>query len=151
MGERAYTPEQMIRKLRAAELMLGQGATAPQASDHIGVSEQTCYRWRRESGDKQSRILSGHSTRFVQLARPWTSGQARLLVLLVLAVAGLGQRIDEREVDDLSNPAQQLILRNEAIWGKLVVELGGELQKAPDGYPCISERQPACEWQRWHR
>ena len=50
MGRRAYTPEQIIRKLREAELLLSQGDTVAQASKKIGVSEHTYYRWRREYG-----------------------------------------------------------------------------------------------------
>ena len=50
MGKRAYTPEQIIRKLREAELLLSQGDTVAQASKKIGVSEHTYYRWRREYG-----------------------------------------------------------------------------------------------------
>jgi len=60
VGKRAYTPEQIIRKLREAELFLSQGATVAQASKKIGVSEQTYYRWRREyggMGPKQVRRL----------------------------------------------------------------------------------------------
>jgi transposase-like protein len=50
VGKRAYTPEQIIRKLREAELLLSQGDTVAQASKKIGVSEHTYYRWRREYG-----------------------------------------------------------------------------------------------------
>jgi putative transposase len=50
VGKRAYTSEQIIRRLREAELFLSQGATVAQASKKIGVSEQTYYRWRREYG-----------------------------------------------------------------------------------------------------
>jgi putative transposase len=50
VGKRVYTPEQIIRKLREAELLLSQGDTVAQASKKIGVSEQTYYRWRREYG-----------------------------------------------------------------------------------------------------
>jgi putative transposase len=51
VGKRAYTPEQIIRKLRELELLLSQGDTVAQASKKIGVSEHTYYRWRREYGD----------------------------------------------------------------------------------------------------
>lgn len=50
MGKRAYTPEQMIRGLREAELLLSQGAIVAQASKKIGISEQTYYRWRGKYG-----------------------------------------------------------------------------------------------------
>jgi transposase-like protein len=41
-----HTPEQIIGKLREAEVLLGQGATIPAAAKQIGITEQTYYRWR---------------------------------------------------------------------------------------------------------
>ena len=50
MVRKGYTPEQIINKLREAEVLLSQGATTGEASRKIGVTEQTYYRWRREYG-----------------------------------------------------------------------------------------------------
>ncbi len=50
MNGKRHTPEQIIRKLRQAEVELGKGATVPQAAKKIGVTEQTFYRWRAEYG-----------------------------------------------------------------------------------------------------
>ena len=50
MSRRTCTPEQIINKLREAEVLLSQGSTAGEASKKIGVTEQTYYRWRREYG-----------------------------------------------------------------------------------------------------
>ena len=50
MGRRTYTPEQIINKLREAEVLLSQGGTVGEASRKIGVTEQTYYRWRKEYG-----------------------------------------------------------------------------------------------------
>ena len=50
MPRKRYTPEQIISKLREAEVLLSQGQTVSQASRQLGVSEQTYYRWRREFG-----------------------------------------------------------------------------------------------------
>ena len=47
---RRYTPEQIITKLREAEIYLGQGKTVKEARRMLEVSEQTYYRWRREYG-----------------------------------------------------------------------------------------------------
>ena len=47
---RRYTPEQIIKKLREAEIYLGQGKTVKEASKLLEISEQTYYRWRREYG-----------------------------------------------------------------------------------------------------
>ena len=50
MVRKGYTPEQIINKLREAEVLLSQGDTAGEVSRKIGVTEQTYYRWRREYG-----------------------------------------------------------------------------------------------------
>jgi transposase-like protein len=47
---RSYTPEQVITKLREAEIYLGQGKTVKEACKQLEISEQTYYRWRREYG-----------------------------------------------------------------------------------------------------
>ena len=40
--------EEIIIKLREAEVALAQGVTLGQACRRIGVSDHTFYRWRRE-------------------------------------------------------------------------------------------------------
>ncbi len=50
MARKGYTPEQIIRKLREAEVFIAEGMNAVEASRKIGVTEQTYYRWRKEYG-----------------------------------------------------------------------------------------------------
>ena len=50
MVRKGFKPEQIIGKLREAEVLLSQGSTVGEASRKIGVTEQTYYRWRREYG-----------------------------------------------------------------------------------------------------
>jgi len=50
MGRKAFKPEQIINKLREAEVLLSQGSTVGEASRKLGVTEQTYYRWRKEYG-----------------------------------------------------------------------------------------------------
>ena len=50
MSRTRYTPEQIIRMLREAEVALAQGQTAAQVCRNLGIAEQTYYRWRRECG-----------------------------------------------------------------------------------------------------
>ena len=50
MNGKKHTPEQIIHKLRQAEVELSKGATIPQAAKKMGVTEQTFYRWRAEYG-----------------------------------------------------------------------------------------------------
>jgi putative transposase len=50
MVRKGFKPEQIIGKLREAEVLLSQGSTVGEASRKLGVTEQTYYRWRKEYG-----------------------------------------------------------------------------------------------------
>jgi transposase-like protein len=50
MVRKAFKPEQIINKLREAEILLSQGSTVAEASRKLNVTEQTYYRWRKEYG-----------------------------------------------------------------------------------------------------
>ena len=50
MAKKTFTPEQIINKLREAEVHINQGISISEASRKIGVTEQTYYRWRKEYG-----------------------------------------------------------------------------------------------------
>jgi len=50
MVRKVFKPEQIINKLREAEILLSQGATVAEASRKLNVTEQTYYRWRKEYG-----------------------------------------------------------------------------------------------------
>jgi transposase-like protein len=50
MVRKTCTPEQIISKLREAEIHINQGISIAEASRKMGITEQTYYRWRREYG-----------------------------------------------------------------------------------------------------
>ena len=50
MASKRFTPEQIISKLREAEVLLAQGAKMGVVCKRIAVTEQTYYRWRQEFG-----------------------------------------------------------------------------------------------------
>jgi len=50
MAKKGYSGEQIINKLREAEIFLSQGSTIAQVTKRIGVSDYTYYRWRKEYG-----------------------------------------------------------------------------------------------------
>ena len=50
MGQKRHTPEQIIRKLRQAEVELAKGQSAVEGARKLGITEQTYYRWRKEFG-----------------------------------------------------------------------------------------------------
>jgi len=50
MPRKRHTPEQIIRKLREAEVELAKGLTTVDVARKLGITEQTYYRWRKEYG-----------------------------------------------------------------------------------------------------
>jgi len=68
MPRKRYSVEQIMSKLREAEVGLSRGATTPGACRKIGVSTQTFYRWRKEYGglkiDQAKRVVSEYSIVF---------------------------------------------------------------------------------------
>ena len=50
MKKKGFSAEQIIGKLREAEVLLSQGSTVGEVSRKLSVTEQTYYRWRREYG-----------------------------------------------------------------------------------------------------
>ena len=50
MPTKRYSTEQIVSKLRQAEVELGRGLRVPQMCKKLGISEQTYYRWRKEYG-----------------------------------------------------------------------------------------------------
>ncbi len=50
MKNRRHTPEQIVRKLREADRMLGEGIEPPEVMKTLEVSEATYHRWRAQYG-----------------------------------------------------------------------------------------------------
>ena len=73
MARRTYLPEQIINKLREAEILLSRGSTVAEASRQLRVTEQTYYRWRKEYGGmrveqaKRLKDLEKENTRLKRL------------------------------------------------------------------------------------
>jgi len=50
MARKRRTPEQIIRMLKQADVMSGQGQTVDVICRELGVSDATYYKWRKEYG-----------------------------------------------------------------------------------------------------
>jgi transposase-like protein len=50
MGRKRFSPEQIIVKLREAEVIESKGLTQVEAAKKLGIAEQTLIRWRKEYG-----------------------------------------------------------------------------------------------------
>ncbi len=73
MARRRHTPEQIIRKLREADRLLGEGAGVAEVARPLEVSEQTYHRWRNQFGGmkaddaKRLRELERENTRLKRI------------------------------------------------------------------------------------
>ena len=50
MAKKHFLAEQIISKLREAEVEISRGQTVAQVAKKLGITEQTYYRWRKEYG-----------------------------------------------------------------------------------------------------
>jgi putative transposase len=80
MSRRRHTPEQIVRKLREADRMRGEGAELAEVCRHLQVSEAT-FRWRNQYGGmkaddtKRLKELEGESARLKRIVadKDWRS------------------------------------------------------------------------------
>ena len=72
MGKKRYAAEEIISKLREAEVLLSRGLTVAEAARKLAISEQTYYRWKKEHGglDKnQAKKMKGMEKENLQLKK----------------------------------------------------------------------------------
>jgi transposase-like protein len=74
MGAKRYSTEQIIVKLRQAEIEMGRGMKVPEVCRKLGIAEQTFYRWRKRYG--------GLDRSEVRRLKELEQGNARLKKLL---------------------------------------------------------------------
>jgi len=71
--KKRFTPEQIVSKLRQADVELGKGMKVPEVCKQLGVSQQTYYRWRTKYGGmdpqmaKQFKALEKENARLKKL------------------------------------------------------------------------------------
>jgi len=100
MAKKGYTPEQIINKLREAEILLSQGATIVLVSKKIGVSDHTYYRWRKEYGDmrvEQARRLKELEQENYRLKNLVALGRMGILNLLMVSMLNLNTGVKSGE------------------------------------------------------
>ena len=54
MPKKRHKPEEIVAKLRQVDVLVSQGQSVADAICSIGVTEVSCYRWRREFGGLKS-------------------------------------------------------------------------------------------------
>ncbi len=73
MSRKQHTVEQIITKLREAEVELSKGSKTPQVCRQLEISEQTYYRWRKEYGGlrvnqaRRMKVLERENSRLKKL------------------------------------------------------------------------------------
>ena len=65
IARKRHSAEQIVNKLREAEVHLAQGVTVKQMCRQIGVTDQTYHKWRREYGG----LKTDQAKRFKELER----------------------------------------------------------------------------------
>ena len=90
MKRQRFSAEQVVNKLRQAEVLLSQGQSVAQVSKALGVTDQTYYRWRKEYGG----VRTDQARRFKDLERE----NARLKRLLAEA------ELDKAILREAANP-----------------------------------------------
>ena len=72
-SRRRHSPEQIVRKLREADRLLGEGACIADVARHLEVSEATFHRWRNQYGGlkaddvKRLKELEGENARLKRI------------------------------------------------------------------------------------
>ncbi len=72
--KKRHTAEQIVAKLREAEVALAKGQTITQVVRKLGITDQTYYRWRKEYGG----LRTDQARRFKELERE--NGRLKKLV-----------------------------------------------------------------------
>ena len=75
MARKRHSAEQIVNKLREAEVHLSQGLSVKQMCRQIGVTDQTYYKWRREYGGLKTWLRRvGVKTLYIEPGSPWENG-----------------------------------------------------------------------------
>ena len=75
MARKRHTVEEIINRLREAEVGLANGKTVREVIRELGISEQTYYRWRKEFGGmgvdqaREFKELQKENARLKQIGR----------------------------------------------------------------------------------
>ena len=70
MARKRYSPEEIIGKLRSAEVWLAEGVTVAEVVRRLGVQRVTYYRWRKEYGGSANGIIIGALVPIARLRPP---------------------------------------------------------------------------------
>ena len=90
MAKKRFQAEQIIGKLREAEVEISKGQTVAQIAKKLGITEQTYYRWRKEYGGlrtDQAKRLKEYEEQIARLKKV-VANQALDMEILKEAASG---------------------------------------------------------------
>ena len=91
MARKRHSAEQIVRRLREAEVALARGASVKEACRELEITEHTYDRWRREYGGlklDQAKRLKQLEKENVRLKKPLAEKELDLSILKEVATAG---------------------------------------------------------------
>ena len=109
MSKKRHTAEEIVTKLREADVLLAKGQSIGEACRQLQISDQTYYKWRKEYGGLQV----DQAKRFKDVIE-YTSGEPSALSYVIhqaLAEAGHGYAAMERAMEEASEERTTTLLR----------------------------------------
>ena len=94
MSGRRYRREQIVRKLREAQVERAKGRSVGEVAKHLGITDQTYDRWRKEYGGPKT----DQAKRLRELERENTRPRRVVADLREGRLPGAGSRNDQRHV-----------------------------------------------------
>ena len=104
MPRKRYSTEQIITKLRQAEVELSRGLRTPQVCKKLGVSEQTYYRWRTWPCLADQKCI--HIRAVESVSGDGRLGMTQVLIRDIPGSSGMTPGCDSREDNNLSSDAE---------------------------------------------
>ena len=90
MSQKRHSVDQIIAKLRRADVLLGKDTKVPEICKQLEIAEQTYYRWRQKYGGMQPEMAKQLKTLEKENARLKKMAAEQALDMDILKEAGKG-------------------------------------------------------------
>jgi len=90
MSQKRQTVDQVIAKLRRADVLLGKGTNVPELCKQLEIAEQTYYRWRQKVSGMQPEMAKELKALQKENARPKKMVAEQALDMEILKEAAKG-------------------------------------------------------------
>jgi putative transposase len=96
MGTKRHKPEDVVAKLRQADVLIAQGQSVAEVIRALGVTEVTYYRWRKEFGGLKTDQVRRMKDLEIENQRLRKAIADLTLDKLILQEAARGRRLEPR-------------------------------------------------------